>query len=107
MDATLEAVEDPFDAVFIAIAQHRILQRQPLLPRIGDKGLPAEPLVEIGDVVFSAGDAGDMVAGFLDDPLWTARRTSASAHVLGVPLDLLFPGNAEQPFHAMVFEHDV
>src|SRR2546426_6714620 len=105
MDATLEAVEDPFDAVFIAIAQHRILQRQPLLPRIGDKGLPAEPLAEIGDGVFLAGDAGDVVAGLLDDPLWTARRASTPAHILGVSLHLLLPCNAEQPLHSMLCEH--
>ena len=30
MHAALEAVEDAFNAVFVAIAQHRLLQRQPL-----------------------------------------------------------------------------
>src|SRR5712692_10250621 len=40
MDTALEAVKDALNAVFVAIAQHRLLQRQQLLPRIGDKGLP-------------------------------------------------------------------
>src|SRR6266568_9630080 len=42
MDTALEAVEDALNAVCVAIAQHRLLQRPPLLPRIGDKGLPAK-----------------------------------------------------------------
>src|SRR5262249_23873967 len=59
MDAALAAVEDAFDTVCVAVAQDRLLQRQPLLHRVGDKGLPAEPLDEIGDGVALAGDVGD------------------------------------------------
>src|SRR5438067_10366013 len=106
MEATLEAIEDPFHAVFIAIAQHRILQREPLWPGIGDKRLPAAPLAETGDFVSLTGDAGDVVAGLLNDPLWTARRASAPAQISGMPLYLLFPGHAEQSLHAMGFEHE-
>src|SRR5438128_9348297 len=51
MHAALEAVKDAFNTVFVAIAQHRLLQRQPLWRRIGDKGLPAKTLTERGDGV--------------------------------------------------------
>src|SRR5262252_10634204 len=95
MDPALEAVEDAFHTVCIAIAQHRLLQRQPLLPRLGDKGLPAQTLAKIGNGVFLASDVRDVVARFLDHPLWAARRASAPAYVLGGLLDLLFPGHAE------------
>src|SRR5438128_12654724 len=105
MKATLEAVEDPFHAVFIAIAQHRLLQREPLLPGIGDKSLPAAPLAETGDVVFLTGNVGDVVAGVLDDPLWTARRASTTAQILGMLLHLLFPNPASQSLHALGFDH--
>src|SRR5437764_12766170 len=84
MDPALEAVEDAFNAVFVAVAQHRILQRQPLLPRIGDKGLPAKTLAKIGDGVFLASDVGDVVAGFLDHPLLTVHSASTSTHSAGV-----------------------
>src|SRR5439155_2781861 len=107
MEATLEAVEDPFNAVFMAIAQHCILQREPFWLGIGDKSLPAAPLAETGDFVFLTGDASDMVAGLLDDLLLTARRASAPAQIAGMPLHLLFPGHAEQSLHAMGFEHEV
>src|SRR5712691_9480579 len=83
MDPALEAVEDPFDAVCMAIAQHRILQRQPLLPRIRDKSLPAQTLAESGDFVFLASDVGDVVAGFLDHPVWLKIST------VSTPLKLL------------------
>src|SRR5438046_9662723 len=101
MEAPLEAVEDPFHAVCIAIAQHRILQREPCLPGIGDKSLPAAPLVETGDGVCLTGNVEDVVAGVLDNPLWTARRASTPAQILGMLLHLLFPNHAEQPLHAM------
>src|SRR5215470_12438075 len=107
MDPALEAVEDAFHTVFIAIAQHRLLQRQPLLPRIGDKDLPAKTLAKIGNVVFLASDVGDGVARFLDHPRWTARPASAPAYVLGGLLDLLFPGHAEQSVHPLVFQHTI
>src|SRR5713101_2835437 len=81
MDAALEAVEDAFNAVFVAIAQHRMRQRQPLLPHIGDKGLPAKTLTEIGNFVLLASDVGDVGAGFLDHPLLAAQRASTPAHV--------------------------
>src|SRR5712691_2143987 len=55
-------IEDPFDAVFIAIAQHRSLQRQSCVYRIGDKGSPAEPPGDLGDVLSPAGDVRDVVA---------------------------------------------
>src|SRR4030095_6103050 len=102
-----ETVEDAFNAVFVAIAQHRILQRQPLLSRIGDKGLPAKTLAKLGKGVFRASELGDVVAGFLDHRLWAARRASAPAYVLGGLLDLLFPRHAEQPVHPLVFQHTV
>src|SRR5947208_9392715 len=107
MEATLEAVEDPFNAVFMAIAQHCILQREPFWPGIGDKSLPAAPLAETGDCIVLTGDAGDVVAGLLDDPLWTVRRSSPPAQITGMPLHLLFPGHAEQSLHPMGFEHEV
>src|SRR5438128_12436339 len=59
MDPALEAVEDAFNAVFVAIAQHYILQRQPRVPRIGDKGFPAKTLAKVGDAVFLASDLGN------------------------------------------------
>src|SRR5438876_12450985 len=34
MDPALEAVEEAFNAVCVAIAQHRILQRQPRVPAL-------------------------------------------------------------------------
>src|SRR5205823_3014371 len=46
-------------------------------------------------------------ADFFAHPLLTARRASAPAHVLGVPLALLFPCHAEQPFHPLRFQHVV
>src|SRR5439155_13643423 len=107
MDPALEAVEDAFHAVFVAITQHRLLQRQPLLPRIGDKRLPAETLAMIGNGVLLASDAGDVVAGFLDHPLLAVHSASTSTHVLGGLLDLLFPGYAEQPVHPLVLKHTV
>jgi len=58
MDPALEAVEEAFNAVFVAIAQHRLLQRQPCVPRLGDKGFPATTLAQVGDAVFLAGDLG-------------------------------------------------
>src|SRR6266487_936364 len=54
MDPALEAVEEAFNAVCVAIAQHRILQRQPFVPRIGDKGFPAKTLTASSDGVFLA-----------------------------------------------------
>ena len=89
MDAALEAVENALNAVCVAIAQHRMLQRQPLLPCIGDKGLPATTLTESGDFVLLASEVGDVGAGFLDHPLLAAHRASTPAHVLGFLLDLL------------------
>src|SRR4030095_7690308 len=83
MDPALETVEDAFNAVFVAIAQHRILQRQPLLSRIGDKGLPAKTLAKLGNGVFLASDVGDVVAGFLDHPLLAVHSASSSPHGLG------------------------
>ena len=50
---------------------------------------------------------GDVVADFLDHPLLAVHRASAPAHVWGGPLDLLFPGNAEQTVHPMLLEHVV
>jgi hypothetical protein len=92
IDPALEAIENAFNAVFVAIAQHRILQRQPLWPRIGDKGLPAKTLAASGDGVFLASDVGYLVAGFLDHALLAAQRASTPAHVVGGLLDLLSHG---------------
>src|ERR671938_1599046 len=101
MDAALEAVEDAFHAVFVTIAQYRILQRQPFLLRIGDKGLPAKTLAQSGDAVFLARDLGDVVAGFLEHPLLAVYSASTPAHAPGGLLDLLFPGHPEQPVHPL------
>ena len=92
-------------AVFVPIAQDRIGQRQPLLGRIGDKGLPAEPCGEGGDGVFLAGDAGDVVADVFTHLLRTLRRASTPADVAGVVLDLPFPGHGEQALHPLLLEH--
>src|SRR5919202_5979641 len=101
MDAALEAVKDAFDPVFVAIAQHRLLQRQPLGSRIGDKGLPAKTLPASGDGVGLARDVGNVVAGFLDHALLAVPRAAPPADLWGALLDLLFPRHAEQPVHAM------
>src|SRR5262245_43113899 len=102
MDPALEAVEDAFHAVFVTITQDRLLQREPLLRRIGDKGLPAKTLTKIGNVVFLTHDVGDVIAGFLDHPLLAVYRASPPTHIAGGLLDLLFPGYAEQPLHPLV-----
>src|SRR5215510_8535221 len=101
MDPALEAVEDAFHTIFVTIAQHRIPQRQPLWPRIGDKSFPAKTLAASGDGVCLASDVSDMVAGLLRHALLATQRASPSPHVLGGLLDLLFPGHAEHPLHAM------
>src|SRR5262249_22584320 len=85
MDPALEAVEDAVHAVCVAITHPRLLQRQPLLSRIGDKRLPAETLAMSGNGVFLASDAGDVVAGFLDHPLLAVHSASTSTHVLADP----------------------
>src|SRR5204863_114830 len=69
VDAAFEAIEETFDAVCIAVAQDRLLQRQPRPWRIGHKRLPAEPLGEGGNSLSLAGDVGDVVAGFLHHAL--------------------------------------
>src|SRR5882762_11715566 len=101
MDPALETVADPFDAICIAIAQHRLLQRPPLLPRLRDKGLPAEPLTESGNFVFLASDVGEVGAGLLGHPLLAAQRASPPADVWGFLLDLFILYNAAPPFHPM------
>src|SRR2546430_15636896 len=106
MDPALEAMENAFNAVFVAIAQHRILQRQPRWPCIGDKGLPAKALAASGDGGCLASDVGYLVPGFLDRALLAAQRASTPAHVVGGLLDLLFPGHAEQPVPPMRCEHE-
>src|SRR5713101_1535716 len=95
VDPALEAVEDAFHAVFMTIAQHRLLQRQLLWCRIGDKGLPAKTLTESGDGVCLASDVGNVVAGFLDHPLLAVHRAAPPADILRGLLDLLFPCHAE------------
>src|SRR5262249_60448367 len=97
MHAALEAVEDAFNAVFIPIVQHRILQRQPFWLRIGDKGLPAQTLAKRGDGVCLARDVGYLVADFLDHALLTAARAPPPSHVLSGLLVLLFPSHTEEP----------
>src|SRR5512145_1742663 len=106
MDAALEAVEEAFHAVFVAIAQHRLLQREPLGPCMGDEGLPAKTLAERGHGVSLTCDVGDVVASFLDHTLRAPHRAAPSASVLGGLLDLLFPGHAEQPGHPILFAHE-
>jgi len=105
MDPALEAVEEALTAVCVAIAQHRLLQRPPLWPRIGDKGLPAKPLAESGDGVCLTSHVGAVVAGFLKHTLLAVHSAAPPAHGLGGLLDLLFPGQAEQANHPMLFEH--
>src|SRR2546422_11173679 len=102
MHTALEAVEYAFDAVFVAIAQHGLLQRQPRLSRIGDKGLPAEPVSELGDCICLAGEAGDVVARVLNHPPATGLRAPGPGPVFGVLPLLLFPRNAEQTLSARV-----
>src|SRR2546425_13204969 len=92
MAATLEAVEDPFHAVRMAIAQHRLFSREPCWRGRGDTSLPAAPLVETGDCLVLTGEAGDVGGGLLADPLWTARRASAPARGAGLLPPLPFPG---------------
>src|SRR5262249_62120148 len=103
----LDALDNVSIAVSVETSQHRLLQEQPLWPRIGDKGLPAKTLAASSDGVFLASDVGYLVAGFLDHAFLAAQRASTPAHVLGGLLDLLFPGNAEQPVHPMVCDHEV
>src|SRR5258706_5348806 len=107
MDAALETIAEAFDTVFVAVTQHRLLQRQPRVHRVGDKGLPTEPLGEGGDGVSLAGNAGDGVAHGLEHPLLTARSAPASAHILGFSFDLFFPCNTEQPVHSMVLQNGI
>src|SRR2546430_10962002 len=99
MDAALEAVEDAFHAVFVTIAQHCILQRQPRVSCIGDKGFPTQALAVRSDDVFLTCDLRDVVTGSLDHALLAMHCASPSTHVLGGLLDLLGPGDAEQPFN--------
>src|SRR5712691_3832668 len=56
LDTALEALEDALNAVCVTRAQDRIRQRQPRVPRSGDKGLPAKTLAPLGDTVFLASD---------------------------------------------------
>src|SRR5262245_34989155 len=107
MDAALEAVEDAFHAVFVAIAQHCCLQREPRGLCIGYKSLPAKTLAQGSDAVSLACDLGDVVAQFLNYPLLTVRSATPSAHILCGLLDLFFPGHAEQPVYAMRCQHMV
>src|SRR5919201_6808245 len=79
MDAAFEAIEDTFDAAFIAVAQDRLLQRQPRPWRIGHKSLPAEPLGEGGNGLSLTGDVGDVVAGFLHHALLATHSTASPA----------------------------
>src|SRR4029434_8552356 len=81
MHAALEAVEDAFDTVFVAIAQHCLLQRQLLGRGIGDKALPAKTSAESGDGVCLASDVGNVVAGFLDHPLLPVHSAAPSASI--------------------------
>ena len=91
MHAALEAVEDAFDTVFVAIAQDGIAQRKPLWRRIRDEGFPAKALREGSDGAFLAGDAGEVIADVLRYPLLTRCRASSPPDVVGVSLDLLLP----------------
>ena len=88
-----------------AIAQDSMLPRPPLSPCLGDKGLPAKTLAESSDGVCLARDVGDVGADFLQHTLLAVHRAAPPAHVLGGLLDLLFPGQAEQAHHPMLFEH--
>ncbi len=105
MDAALEAVEEAFHAVCVTIAQHRLLQRQPRVSRIGDKGFPTQALAVRSDDVFLTCDLCDVVTGSLDHALLAMHSASPSPHVVGGLLDLLVPGDAEQPVHPMRGEH--
>ena len=65
----LEAVEDALDAVFVAIAQDRLGQRQPLWRGVGDQGLPTKA-------------RGQAAMG----PSWRVMRVMWSRMVLDHPL---------------------
>src|SRR5438128_5654785 len=81
MDPALEALEDAFHPVFVTIPQHRLLQRQPCWPCIGDKRLPAQTLAASGEGVFLASDLGDVVADFLMHPLLAVLRAASPAYI--------------------------
>jgi hypothetical protein len=68
MPAALEAVEEAFDTVFMAIAHDGIAQRKPLWRRMRDEGFPAKALREGADRAFLA---GEVRADVLRDPLLT------------------------------------
>ena len=86
-------VEKAFDPVFVAIAQHRIRPRQPLLRGISDKRLPAKAFFEGGHGACLAVNAGAMGAEFRKHPLFTCRRASAPTHLVRLPLELRVPGH--------------
>src|SRR3989442_1407911 len=101
----LEAVENPFDAVCVAIAQDRVGQRQPLLRGIGDKRFPTEACFEGGDRAVMTRYRGDLIADLLDHPLVALGRASAPAHVVGVTLRLLNVGDHQQTLYPLGFEY--
>ena len=80
MDPALEAVEDALNAVFVAIAQHRLLQRQPRGSCIGDKRLPAQPSAQGREAICLTSDLGDVVAGLLNHPFLPVQRPSKVAY---------------------------
>ena len=60
MHAALETGAEAFDAVCMALAQHRLLHRPPRWHRLGDQGFPAEPWGACGDVSSLARAAGSV-----------------------------------------------
>src|SRR5438876_1290799 len=104
MHAALEAVEEAFDPVFVAIAHDGIAQRQPLWRRMRDEGFPATAVREGADGAFLAGDAGEVRAAVLRDPLLTRCRASSPTDVMGMPLDLLLPCDLKQSLSLLFLE---
>ena len=60
---------------------------------------------EGSDGAFLAGDAGEVIADCLRDPLLTRCRASSPPDVVGVPLDLLLPFDLKQSLYLLFLEH--
>src|SRR5262249_38855108 len=83
------------------------LPRPPLLPRLGDQGLPATTGAQSGPGGFLAPEGGDGGAGVRDAPLGAGPSASPAPHVWGGLLALLCPSHAAPPVHPLVLPHPV
>jgi hypothetical protein len=81
-----------------------MLQSQLRLPRLGDKGRPAQTWTESGAFVLLTREVGDVGAGCLKHLLCAPYRAATSAYVLGGLLHLLCPWHAEHPIHPLLGE---